>query len=92
MNNRSSNLTVVIRMIRATVTIWLSNKARQSEMDYPWQNISDSDDMEILPSVTSLVTMNWFGRKTEMTTNSCAPKITIGMSTYTKPLLYKPIS
>jgi hypothetical protein len=92
MNNSRSNLTVVIWMIRATVTIWLCNKARQSEMDYPWQNISDSDDMEILLSVTSLVTMNWFRRKTEMTTNIRTPKITIVTSTYTKPLLYKPVS
>jgi len=45
-------------MIRATVTIWQCSKAGQSEFDYQWQNISDSDDMENLLSVTILVTTN----------------------------------
>ena len=33
-------------MIRAKVTRWLCSKACQSEIDYPWQNIFDSDNME----------------------------------------------
>ena len=39
---------------------WLRSKAREDEFYYPWQ-ICDSDDMENLPSVTSLISRTQAG-------------------------------
>ena len=41
------------------VTKRLCSKACESEFDTLWQNICESDDMENLPSMTSLVTTKW---------------------------------
>ena len=57
MSNRRNNLngfTMDGRWLRK----WLSSKTRRREFDYPWQNISDSYDMENLLYVTSVVTKN----------------------------------
>ena len=54
MNNRNNNLTGS-NMCGLWVIKWLRSRACESEFDYPWQNICDSDDMERISSVTSLI-------------------------------------
>jgi len=48
MNNRRIN------MYSRWVTKWLSSETRRRDFDFPWQNISDSYDMENLLYITSL--------------------------------------
>jgi len=57
MNNRRNNLNG-INMYGRWVTKWLPSKTCRREFDCPWQNISDSYDMENLLYVTSLVIKN----------------------------------
>ena len=38
--------------------LWLIKWLPESEFDNPWQNISDSDNMENLPPVKSLISTN----------------------------------
>jgi len=45
MNNRRNNLNG-INVCGRWVKKWLSSKTRRREFDFPWQNISDSYDME----------------------------------------------
>ena len=56
-NNRSSNLNGS-NVYDLCLIKRLCSTACDSEFDYPWQNIWDGDDVENLPSVTTLVTTN----------------------------------
>lgn len=40
---------------------WLCIKACESEFDNPRRIVSDSDDLENIPSVASLIYTNWAG-------------------------------
>ena len=58
MHNRSINFNGC-NMHDILVIKWLCSKVCESESDNPWRNISDSDDMENLLYVTSLISTNW---------------------------------
>jgi hypothetical protein len=56
-NNRNSNPNGS-NMYELWLIKWPYSKTCDIEFYYPWQHICDSDDMENIPSVTSLVTRN----------------------------------
>lgn len=61
MNNCSNNLHGGhMQIIRVTKSLYI--KVCDSQFDYLWQNICDSNNTEILPSVASLVTKIRLGR------------------------------
>jgi hypothetical protein len=60
MNNRSSNFNGS-KMYDVGETKCLCSKAFGSEFDNPEKNMCDNDNMEILPSVTNLISANYAG-------------------------------
>jgi hypothetical protein len=52
-------------MYNLWVIEWLCHEAHVSEF-YPWQNICDNNNMESLPSVTSLVTLKYARTKVNL--------------------------
>jgi hypothetical protein len=80
MYNRSINLNGT-NMHDLWVIKWQRSTACESEFDYPWWNICDSDDIKNLPSVASL--RSRLEQKNE-TTNNTTPNLTTIISTYIK--------
>jgi hypothetical protein len=61
-------------------------KVYDSQFHYPWQNICDSNNTEILPSVASLVTRTRLGRKKKkIMTDNTTPNVPIIILTYVNP-------